>query len=451
MGVSMEQMIQNDMMQNETFGPEKLNAGYKRYAWFGYGAIGLVFGAFGIWASMAPLDRAAIAQGQVAVESNHKAVQHLEGGIIREILVKETQQVQEGELLFRLQPTQAQANTDLLRKQIDAALAREARLVAERNGAATIAFPAAVLARRDVRETAVAIADEQQQFIERRHALENQISILKSQIEQKQQEISGRQRQQASLTTQLTSYNTEMNAVGSLVEKGYYPRNKYLGMERERARIEGDLGVTESDLARLGKGLEEAKLQIRQVQQKAEEDISKQLGELRPRLSDLQEKLLIAEDVLRRVDVRAQRSGIVMGMKVHTIGAVVKPGDTLAEIVPVGDGLDVSAKVASLDIESVAIGQKAEVRFPNFSSRKTPIIMGRVASIAADAVTDETTKQAYYTAKVVIDYRTIAPEVAQKIVPGMQADVLISTGERTMLDYLLDPLLNAFAKTGREK
>jgi HlyD family secretion protein len=197
--------------------------------------------------------------------------------------------------------------------------------------------------------------------------------------------------------------------------------------------------------------IQQSRLQIGQVRQKYQSEISEQLDKTRARLSDLREKLVIAEDVLRRIDVRAERDGIVMNMKVHTIGAVVKPGDTLAEIVPVGEGLNVMARVAPRDIESVMVGQKAEVRFPNFSSRQTPIILGRVESISADAMKDDTTKQPYYSAKIVIDYATLPPEIAQRILPGMQADVLISTGERTVLEYLVGPLMNALAKTFREK
>src|SRR5437667_2142289 len=192
---------------------QTVNADQRRYAWFGYAAIGMVFGGFGIWATVAPLDRAAIAQGQVAVESDRKAVQHLEGGIIREILVKNGQHVKEGEVLFRLQPTQAQANTDLLRKQIDAALALEARLDAEKAGANTIAFPEPVLARIAVPETATAIADQRRQFTERRLSLQNQISILNKQIEQKRQESSGREQQRASLASQVASYTKEIDSV----------------------------------------------------------------------------------------------------------------------------------------------------------------------------------------------------------------------------------------------
>jgi HlyD family secretion protein len=426
-------------------------ADFRRYAMLGYVSIALVFGGFGVWASVAPLDRAAVAPGQVTVSGNHKVVQHLEDGIVRDILVKDTQQVKEGDVLFRLQPTEAQANTDMLRKQMDAALAEEARLVAEQTNARAITFPESVLARRDVPETAKAIADQQRQFIERRNGLINQINILNSQIAQQQQERAGRDRQRASLADQLTSYTTEMNNVWPALQKGFYPRNKYLEMDRDRARVEGELGQAEADVARLDQAIEQIKLQITEAQQKYLSEISQQLDTTRAKLSDIHEKLLIAEDVLRRVDIRADRDGVVMNMKIHTIGEVIKSGDTLAEIVPLGEGVDVTARISPRDIESIAVGQKAEVRFPNFSSRATPIVLGKVQSVSADAIMDDATKQAYYSARIVIDYSTLPPEVAGHILPGMQADVLISTGERTVLEYLVGPLMSALSKTFREK
>ena len=431
--------------------PVQVKSDFHRYAMLGYVSIALVFGAFGIWASMAPLDRAAVAPGQVAVSGDHKVLQHLEGGIIREILAKETQHVKQGDVLFRLQPTEAQANTDILRKQMDVALAEQARLVAEQTSAASIEFPESVIARGHVPETAMAIADQQRQFREHRATLVNQVNILKSQIAQQQQELAGRDRQRAALSDQLTSYVTQMNNVKPVLEKGFYPRNKYLEMDRERARVEGDLGQAQADVSRLGQTIEQTGLQIDQAQQKYQNEISQQLDATRAKLSDVREKLLIAEDVLRRIDVRAERDGIVMNMKIHTVGAVVRPGDTLAEIVPIGEGVDVMAHVSPRDIETVAIGQRAEVRFPNFSSRATPIILGKVQSVSADAITDDATKQTYYSARIVIDYSTLPPEMADHILPGMQADVLISTGERTLLQYLVGPLANAMSKTFREK
>jgi len=172
-------------------------------------------------------------------------------------------------------------------------------------------------------------------------------------------------------------------------------------------------------------------------------------------MSDVREKIVIAEDVLTRVDVRAPRSGTVLGLKVHGIGAVVKPGETLAEVVPLGEGLMVTARVSPSDIESVEVGQTAEVRFSNFSSRQTSVILGKVVSLAPDAVVDQTgnqqQQQPYFSAKVVIDYKAAPENIAKKIQPGKQADVIISTGERTAFAYLIGPLKNSFAKTFREK
>jgi HlyD family secretion protein len=440
--------------QNQFAVPTTLND-HRAYARLGFVAIALVFGGFGIWASMAPLDRAAVAHGQVAVESNNKPVQHLEGGIVREILVHDSQQVQEGDVLFRLQPTTAQANLDLLRKQVDAGLAQQARLVAEQTKAEQISFPAELLAHRNVAETDLAIKDQERQFRERRQTLDGQTGILAAQIDQKQEDISGRQRQRESLAAQMTSYKAEMTSVAPLVEKGYYARNKFLALQRDAARVEGEFGVAETDIARLSKSVDEARLQIKQARFKFDEDVSNALNDVRGKLSDAREKIVIAEDVLRRVDVRAPRSGTVLGLKVHGVGAVVKPGETMAEIVPLGEGLMVTARVSPNDIESVEIGQTAEVRFSNFSSRQTPVILGKVVSLSPDALTDPAAggqqQQPYFSAKVMIDYSAVPEHVAKKIQPGMEADVMISTGERTALAYVVGPLLNSFAKTFHEK
>ncbi|MBA2402137.1 MAG: HlyD family type I secretion periplasmic adaptor subunit [Bradyrhizobium sp.] len=428
---------------------------HRAYGRVGFIAIALVFGGFGVWAGFAPLDRAAIAQGQVAVESNNKPVQHLEGGIVREILARDAQQVKEGDVLFRLQPTNAQANLDLLRKQIDAGLAQEARLIAEQTRADQITFPADLLARRGVAETDMAIKDQERQFRERKQSLDGQIGILAAQIEQKQQDITGRTRQRNSLAAQMASFNTEMTTVFPLVAKGYYARNKYLALERDANRVEGEFGLAESDILRFGKAIEEAKLQIKQTRFKFDDEASNALNDIRRKISDAREKIVMAEDVLSRVDVRAPRSGTVLGLKVHGVGAVVKPGETLAEIVPLGEGLMVTARVSPNDIESVEIGQTAEVRFANFSSRQVSVILGKVVSLAPDAVVDQTgnqqQQQPYFSVKVVIDYNAVPENIVKKIQPGMQADVIISTGERTAFAYLIGPLKNSFAKTGREK
>lgn len=328
-------------------------------------------------------------------------------------------------------------------------------MIAEQTRSDHVNFPADLLARRNIAETDMAIRDQERQFRERRQTLDGNVGILAAQIDQKQQDMDGRARQKLALGAQMASFKAEITAVTPAVEKGFYARNKFLALQRDAARVEGDYAMAESDVARFGKSIDEAKLQIKQTRFKFDEDVSNALNDIRAKLSDAREKIVIAEDVLTRVDVRAPRDGIVLGLKVHGIGAVIKPGDTLAEIVPIGEGLAITARVSPADIESLEIGQSAEVRFPNFSSRQTPVILGKVVSVSADAMSEpagnQQQQQPYFTAKVVIDYTTLPDSVAKKIQPGMQADVLISTGERTALAYFIGPLRSSFAKSFREK
>lgn len=431
--------------------PMVASSDFRRYARMGYLAIAASFGGFGVWASVAPLDSAAVATAQVAVTSERKPIQHLEGGIVKEVLVGESQKVKLGQVLFRLQPVQAQSNADLLRKQLDATLAQEARLLAERSVQPRIAFPQAVLTRRDIPETASAIFDQERQFAERKRTIEGQVDILKQRMEQTNSDITGKTLRESSLKSQIANLNTEISAVSGLADRGYYPRNKLLANQRELYRIQGELGLVRSEIARSHKMNEEAKLQIVATRQRQVEEASQQLGEVRARLSDIREKLQVAADVLSRVEVRAPQDGIVQGLKVHAVGAVVRPGEPLAEIITVDDGLIMSARVSPTDIDSVHAGQKAEIRFPAFTARQKQATMGHVETISADSLVDPNTKQSYYLARVAIDMSTLPDDLRAKLMPGMPASVLITTGERTMLRFLVGPLFDSIARTMRER
>jgi HlyD family secretion protein len=425
---------------------------YRPMARIGYLAIAVTFGGFGLWAASAPLDGAAVAQAKVAVESDRKPVQHLEGGIVQEIVAKEGQRVEEGQVLFRLQSIQAKANLEVLRKQLDAGLATEARFLAEQTGAPAIGFPADLLARAGGdRETALVIADEQRQFVERRRSLQAQVDVQKSRIDQTTQDNAAKQTRLKSMNSQLESYNTEIGRVSGLADKGYYPRNKLLALQRERDGMAGQVAGVHGEIALNKERLQEARLTIEQTLQQNRQQIAETLAQTRARNAEVREKLSTAADVLARIEVRAPRSGIVQGIKLSSVGAVVRGGDTLAEIIPVDDRLILSAKVSPSDINIVSAGQRAEVRFPAFSNKHMPPIRGKLERISADAVSDDKGGgQPYYSAKVVIDPASIAPEVAQSLVPGMPADVLIVTGERTMLQYLVGPMLDKLALGMRE-
>jgi HlyD family secretion protein len=428
----------------------RVSANYRGVARAGYAIVVLTFGVLGIWTAKAPLDSAAVAQGQIEVESRRKPIQHLEGGIIREILVKEAQFVKEGQVLFRLEPIQARANVDMLRKQRDSALAEDGRLLAERDGKSAIVFSGELLKRAANPDTAQAILDEERQFLERRQSLESQLRVLQTRVEQAQYDIIGRTRQESAIAAQVDSLTSEIARVSSLEEQGLYPTNKLSALQRDRMRLGGELGQTRADIERLRKQQDESRAQIEQILQKFREDAGQRLGETRARLSDVREKLAIAGDVLTRVEIRAAVTGIVQNLHVSGPGTVIKAGDTIAELVPASEQLVVAAQVSPLDVDSVAVGQKAEVRFISLSRRQTPIVFGRVESISADALTNETTKQAYYLARVVVDRSDMPATMAARLTPGMPADVMIVTGERSLLQYLIDPLTTAFAKGMRE-
>ena len=424
---------------------------HRAYSQLGLVAIGIVFAFFGGFGAKAPLDSAAIAPGQVATESSTKPIQHLEGGIVREILVKESDAVIEGQVLFRLEPTQARANSGIVRKQIVADLALEARLIAERDLADTLTFPKALLARRSFPDTAAAIDDQERRFKERKTTLDNDTKILKSRLDQTSQELGGLERQRAALRDQIENIAGDIESFTVLLKKGLYTKSKLNALKREQLRLEGQLGAVEGEMARNEKIVEETDFQIRQAEQKYVDDAAKELPEVRARLTQAQERLSVAEDVMSRIEVKAPQNGIVQGIKVHAAGAVVRPGDSLAELVPIGDKLVMAARVSPLDIDNVAPKQKAEIRFPAFSTRRIPTILGKVETIAADAMLDEYTKEPYYLARVVVDTSTLPPDVHERLIPGMPADVLITTGERTLLQYLVGPISDLFAKSMREQ
>jgi HlyD family secretion protein/epimerase transport system membrane fusion protein len=412
----------------------------------------VMFGGLGTWAATAPLDSAIIAPGTVIVESNRKSIQHLEGGIVADILVDEGDVVQAGDVLLRLDATKAAANESLYRKTLHETLALEARLVAEQTGAESIAFPDELIQNADQPEVAELIGNQREQFLERRRSLEGQIAILEQRIQQFRQEITGLRAQHDSQVQQLEIYNEELVGLRELFEKGYYPRTRILAMEREVAALEGTIGSTIAQIARAEKGIGETELQIIQTRQKFREEVVSKLRETRNEKGQIREKLVVAEDTLSRVDIRSPLAGSVQNIQVHTEGGVVRPGDTLMEIVPLDDRLVIEAKVSPTDIDSVHVGQEAEVRLTALSMRSTPIILGRVTTVSSDRIISEKDNVAYFRIQVVVPDEELARlSDDQTLSAGMPADVVVKIGERTMLDYIVKPMTDYFAKAFTEQ
>jgi HlyD family type I secretion membrane fusion protein len=438
------------MVQSITYKSRPASDDPRVFALIGYAIIIFTFFVLGGWAAWAPLSGAVSAPGFVNTEGNKKTVQHLEGGIVKEILVHEGDHVTAGEILIRLDETQPKGNLEIARNQLYGALARDARLDSELAGSADVAFPAELLAVADDPIAAKAMEDERNQFHDKRAVLDGQISIYHSRGEQLRQEMEGLDRQRAAAEDQIKYIKDELEGVRGLYEKSLVPKTRWLALERERARLEGEIGRNIAERAKAEKSLGETELQIQQVKQQAQEQWSHDLVETREKMRDLRSKYIVAQDVLRRLEITAPVTGRVQNLKVFTIGAVIRQGEPLMDIGPDQDKLIVQARVSTLDIEGVSVGKTAEVRFPAFHDRSLLMIAGTIISISQDRLIDEATKQPYYLALIDVPEENIPPHYRGKLTSGMNADVIMPTKERTALDYLIEPLRNRMRKAFRE-
>ena len=418
----------------------------------GYVVIFLTFGVFGTWAALAPLDSAVVGIGIIAVQSNRKTVQHFEGGMIREILVRDGDLVNEGDLLFRLDDTSQKAQLELMINQLTAALSREARLVAERDGSPEIIFPDEVLRNLAEPLSAKAMQDEQSSFQERRSLLNSQIDAQRQQQGAARRETQGLRLEFKSSADQIAQIDLELPGLKSLLGKGYVALNRVTTLERERLRLEGVMARSQTDLAKAEIAITQAETQILQLNAQFQQSIATDTVEIRKTIADLREKIIVGRDILRRTEIRSPQTGVAQGRKVATIGAVVRPGDPLVDIAPVNDHLVVQAQIDPKDINVIKTGMKAEVRFPGFKASETPVMSGDIRSLSNDRVADPTNpRSAYFAAEVEVDMETVPETVRQRLRPGMDAEILVKTGERSALRYMIEPFEDRLRASFRER
>jgi HlyD family secretion protein len=293
--------------------------------------------------------------------------------------------------------------------------------------------------------------DQTAQFNERRSSINGQIGILEGRVQQYESEINGLKIEFESAEKQLSFIRDELAGVRDLAEKGLVPKSRWLALEREAARLQGIVGRNEAETAKARNSISDVRLQVQQARQKQREEVSAALQETRQKMNDARERGRVAQDVLRRVDVLAPRTGKVQNVKLATRGAVVRAGDVLAEVAPLADELIIEAQVSPQDVDKLYEGAEAEVRFPNLPSRTTPVVSGKVSSVSRDRLIDEATRQPYFLAQIAIRDTNLPQRLKNTLIAGMQAEVIIPTGERTILQYLVQPLGDAFAKTFRER
>jgi len=413
----------------------------------GYAIVFLTFGVFGGWAAVAKLDSAVFAPGTISLEGNRKVVQHLEGGIVSEILVKEADTVEEGQVLLRLNDVQARSNLEVIETRLNVARVIEARLLAERKMAEEINLPDEI-SYESASEVKRVVDDQKDQFQERRSILKSRVDILNSRIEQTEEQIEGLKLQKSALERRMTNFGDMIDRMTEGQEKGLVGSNILSQRKDELIQIEASLGRIISEIAQAKNVINETNLEALQAEQQFRERANNELEEIRSELSELRQRRKVAEDVLRRTEIRAPGSGTIQNLKVHTVGSVIRAGDVLMELVPEDEELLINARVSPRDIDNVSPGLETEVRFTAFKARLTPIMLGHVQSVSNDVITpDNQQDPPYYLARIEVNEADIPEEISGRLTAGMPADLIITTGERTVANFILSPLMDAVRKS----
>lgn len=435
---------EEDLVPDDTL-TQRTGRGYERELRTGLRFLIVAAVLGGGWMVFVPLAGAVVVPGNLVVQSSVKAIQHPTGGVIADIKVDNGKHVSAGDLLVRLDPTQTQASLQATSKQLDEQRAKIARLTAERDGLDQPEFPPELTSRANEDSVRAVIASENALFKARQSTTKSQKDLLQGRIAQYTDEIAGMQSQSDSKTKQIDLINSELTGVQELYDKRLVPLTRLTSLQREAARIDGERGQMTSSIAETKSKIGEAQLQIVKTDQDFRSEVVKDLGETQGKEGELSEKLVAARDQLNRIEMRAPTSGVIHELQVHTIGGVVKAGETIMEIVPDSDELQVEAHVQPKDIDHVHTGQDAFVRFSAFNQRTTPQLTGQVAFVSADTTVDphnpNAQASAFYTVRVVMSEEERRRLGDVQLMPGMQAEVFMQTGKRTMMSFLMKPFM----------
>lgn len=397
-----------------------------------------------LWAMFAPLGQGVPASGQVKVEGSRKAVQHLRGGVVEEILVREGDKVIANQPLVRLSETQVLAQRGIVDSQLTSLLAVEARLLAERDGKPAIAFPETLLRNREQPLEEETMRAQLQFFNTRRTALQGEISIAEETIVGLKQQITGLESQEQSRAAQLKLFQEESDTLRPLYEEGFVPRTRMFELDRSIAYLTGQRGEDIANVARIRSQISELQLRILQAKNVFREEVETQLTEVQRQVGEYTERRIATQDELDRVVLRAPVAGTVVDLSVHTVGGVVAPGQKLMDIVPEDQNLLVEVRIPPHLIDSVHEGLQADIHFTALDQTLVTTVPGKLIYLSADSIIDPRTEQSYYLGRVVLTEEGRAKLGEQTIQPGMPADVVIRTAERTFIGYMLKPLLVNF-------
>ncbi|MGV6812236.1 MAG: HlyD family type I secretion periplasmic adaptor subunit [Brevirhabdus sp.] len=414
-------------------------------------ALVTLVGGFGYWSVSSTLAGAVVVSGQVEVDRNRQVVQHPEGGVVKQILVKEGDVVAAGDILIRLDPTLLKSNLNVTESQLFEIMARKARLEAERDGADEIRFD------RELAEEAAANPEVQELldgqtrlFDARRDSINREIEQLERRKEQIGNQIKGINAQAEALKRQLDLIDEELSAQQELLDKGLAQASRVLALQREEARLRGTVGELTASRAEGEGRITEIEIEILKMGSLRREEAISRIRDLQYNAVELTERRIALTEQLSRMDLRAPVSGVVYGMTVFAERAVIRPAEPVLFIVPQDRPLVIAGQVQTKDVDEVFVGQTVTVRLPAFDAKSTPDLFGQVALVSADAFVDEATKAAFYRVEIVLNEGEANKLEGLTLVPGMPVEAFIRTADRTPLAYLVKPFTDYFSKAFRE-
>ncbi|MCZ4368789.1 HlyD family type I secretion periplasmic adaptor subunit [Sulfitobacter dubius] len=423
----------------------------RKYSFAGYIILLITFGVVGTWAYFAIIASAVVAPGVVTLESDRKVVQHLEGGIVQDILVREADLVQQGDPLLVLDNIQVNSEIIVLEQRQATSEALIARLIAEQTFAEEVSFPEDLL-NSDDPNVKSAVQAQRNIFEDRRSIFLSQTEILEFRAEQLNGQAEGYEVQLAAVERRHALRSELFERMRTGEERGVIESNRLSEMQDEVIQIEASIGTAMSDIAQVKAAAGEARLNILKLKQEYSERANSELKTARSELAEINEKLTVAQDRMRRTTITAPTTGKVQSLAVTTRGSVIRSGDILMEIVPSDETLLIDAKVAPVDVDNVRPGLETEVRFSAFKAKLSKLVLGEVLSISTDVVTTRDPNDApYYLARIKVPDENLTDEIREGLTAGMPADVVILTGERSVLQYMLDPLSEAIFKSLREE
>lgn len=432
-------------------GQNSVSRSIRRHLIAGLLASCVLVGGAGAWASVAKLSGAVVAPGHFVVDSYVKKVQHPKGGVVGEILVQEGDEVKAGAVLMRLDATQTRANLAIVTKRLDELSARLARLEAERDDLDSIGFPDWLLARQDNGDVLSAINSEKRLFDFRRQSRDGKKAQLRERVTQYEHEIEGLKAQEVAYEKGIDVLDKEITSLNGLRQQGIVSDQRLNSLRTQLATFGGERGEKIAYQAQSAGRITETRLQMLQIDQDLKTEVGQELREVQAQAGEYVERKIAAEDELKRIDIIAPQSGIVHQLAVHTVGGVVTPADPIMLIVPEGEDLALEVQIAPKDIDQIQTGQQAVLRMSAFNLRTTPELNAHVSRIAADLSTDQKTGTSYYLVRLTVSNEELKKLDALKLLPGMPAEAMIKTGDRTALSYLVKPLSDQINRAFREE